>query len=228
MSLSNENVSNQTENYVNQIEKKTPLLVREIKEYDDGVKVCLEYKNNVKVREQWLVTVTDTDTDQIKSYMDEYLYKYLDFDDFGRNDELPDYVEYYDNGNKKLEQWHNASRDERQYEDLPILIEYFENGNKKAEEWSDNNIEDELCVNDNPTRIEYFENGNKKLEQWSIECDKHRIDGPALIEYYENGCVMREEWYVRGECHRKGRLPARIEYNQNGVVKRKEWFKKIN
>lgn len=104
------------------------------------------------------------------------------------------HVEYFENGNKKIEIY--TLNNKRHREDGPAYISYYENGNIKAEIYTIND-----CVT---KRFFYYENG--KLEQedyWSGEYPHyevlHRIEGPAYINYLENGNIKRKEYFFEGE-----------------------------
>ena len=88
--------------------------------------------------------------------------------------------------------------------DLPALIEYYENGNSKVEYWLQNDIIYRDPSKDLPTCIEYYENGNRREEKWFRDTDLYREGNlPVLIKYSENGNKISELWCKNNSFHFK-------------------------
>jgi antitoxin component YwqK of YwqJK toxin-antitoxin module len=76
----------------------------------------------------------------------------------------PACIEWYKNGQKKLEKWKINGILHRV--DGPAYTVWHENGKKKLEEWC---LNGKLHKLDGPAWIEWYENGNKKKQKYGIE-----------------------------------------------------------
>ena len=158
----------------------------------------------------------------------------------------PAKIEYWRNGNKKLEVYYidgkqyredgparifyygSGNIDSEEYykegvlhrEDGPAYTQYYKNGNKKYDKYY---IEGKLHREDGIASTHYYENGNKKYEGYYIEGNPHREDGPASTYYYENGNKKYDKYYIEGELHREDG-PANIWYDKYGVEHRKVYY----
>lgn len=164
-----------------------------------------------------------------------------------RDDDLPSIVEYYYNGNGKIETetWYDDGYIHR--ENGPAIISYFKNenkenknNNKKSEKWykkgknyREPKIEPTGEIVYLPSIIHYYKNGNKEEDVWTDEHgNTHRVNGPAIITYFEddnkenkNDNKHSEVWVYEGvtQNHNKN-FPTFIEYHKNGQKKREEWL----
>lgn len=122
-----------------------------------------------------------------------------------RENDLPAWNSYYENGIKNSEEWRKNGSFYKRENNLPNRILYNPKGIKKEEIW-------------------YDETGNY-----------HREEEPSYIEYYENGNKRRERWFKNNKhittswspnLHREGNLPAWIDYdeNENGNKEREMWY----
>lgn len=153
----------------------------------------------------------------------------------------PAYVEYYENGQLKREEWRLHGSLGREG-DGPIIVEYRDDGSLWQEIWVNEN--EDLFREDGPALIEYYPNGTaKKSEKWYtnedyydmfieefLEIPPHNDIGPAVKEYYEDGTLKRE--VLRGELVGGGGFGAdiflksvAIEYYPDGTTKKsEEWY----
>ena len=173
-------------------------------------------KNNINAylrhsyKDEPAYTQFDLNQHKIK---EEYIYE-------DGKDTIKRIISFYENGNKKEEEWFDSKDNYLQRkDDLPNAIEYYENGNKKIEEWYQNDMLNR--DNDLPSAIHFYKNGNKKHEVWYNQ-------GVVIksILYYENETNKKqmERWYDEDKkSHREGDLPAVITYHENGNRK-KDFF----
>ena len=106
----------------------------------------------------------------------------------------PAYIWYYDNGQKRYEQYfkdgklHNVSG--------PAVIKYSKNGQIKYEIY----YKDGRWHNvSGPAIIEYFDNGQKEYVSYFKDGKRHNVSGPALIQYSDNGQKRYEAYWVENK-----------------------------
>lgn len=85
-------------------------------------------------------------------------------------------------------------------ENGPSYIEYYECGAKKMEEWNINGKHHRIGAPAwtgwyEPKKGELF---GKKEEAWKENNMLHRVNGPAYQSWYSNGVAVREEWWENG------------------------------
>jgi hypothetical protein len=114
-------------------------------------------------------------------------------------------IKYYDNGQKKSEEWFLDWK--RHREDGPAYQIWSENGQKRIEEWFLNN---RLHRENGPSYQVWYDNGQKKSEIWSLNNKYHREDGPVYQYWSENGQKKSEYWSLNDK-----------EYS------RKKWINKL-
>lgn len=214
---------------------------RKLKHYFSDANQTQTTTGNVQIIE-WIMYKRSSPGHIIrKSYHDEPAY--TEFDIEGRkikeeyiyDDEIKGKVSFYENGNKKREEWFQDNIMLERENGLPNVIEYYnnENGIIKTEEWRDENEKYSRRPNDLPNHIEYYENKNKivKKECWFDKDDTsffERKNGfPNEIEYYESKLIKSEKWINEyGEpIKRPNDLPNVIEYyeNENKIIKAEKW-----
>lgn len=122
----------------------------------------------------------------------------------------------------------------------PSVIEYYENGQKKMEENhyrnKEGSTEHKHMVTEFYSKNNYEFNDKKKSQRWFVDgkVTNNEEDVPASVEYYENGNVKNEAWYKEGKLHRNGNHPAFIEYfpssslKNKGIENKKDGTKKEN
>lgn len=176
-----------------------------------------------------------------KKESDETVYEYVKLEN-----DLPNRVLYYKDGNIKREEWiDDYSREEDlDYDDLeylerdndpPNFITYYENGNIKYQKWLiDYDIEDGYSYMERKTNfpnfIKYYETGNIENEKW-LEFDRtylsRKNDMPSEINYYKTGTVKSLKWgfslYTSSE-KRPDDQPNYIEYYEDGKIKCEKWL----
>ncbi len=86
------------------------------------------------------------------------------------SDSLPIYVEYYENGVVKLEEFNRIGIRKRAYDQLGRI----------KNQWDDNYL-----------RTEYYSNGNVKLKETKGPYTNSSTD---ITHYFENGCLKKEEF----------------------------------
>lgn len=194
------NFTEQENNYINQtfgnlkLDSYTKFKNNKLKKYET------HYQNNNPKEE---ISLDVFDGSEI--YVD-YLNNFLG----------PAYIEYYENGNKKLELY--IIKDKLHRLNGPALIEYYESGNLKREEWYKNHPKKYLGLHnlEQPSILEWYENGQKKQEQWYKNNKLWRKNEPAVIEWYENGQKKEERYYKNGHLHRDTKGPRELIWDQLG------------
>ncbi len=139
---------------------------------------------------------------------------------------------------------HRETKDEKG-DALPAWIQYYANGNKRIEKWylngvlsrpqgEDDNKDDdeyqiEIAENMLPTVIHYYENGNPQTKIWFRNGKRHRIFYPAVIGFYDSGEIRSECWFENGNIVTNSEddfpiNPGCIIYYKNGDIKEERWF----
>jgi len=143
----------------------------------------------------------------------------------------PAWIEYFENGNVKIELYYINKKRHREG-DKPASISYYENGNIDSETYYING--NRHREGDKPAWIKYYpsecgKTGNIKCESYYINYELHREgDKPAWIEYYPSECgktgnIKRESYYIKSKCCREDDKPNRIEYSDDGNTITEKW-----
>lgn len=106
-------------------------------------------------------------------------------------DTKPSLITYYENENKRTEEWWSNRKLHRD-DDKPAQIAYFENGKKQSEIWLKNNglHRDD----DKPASIVYYKNGNRFEERWPARAKKPgKGKQPFYVRYNLDGTVAAEQ-----------------------------------
>ena len=77
-------------------------------------------------------------------------------------------IEYYDNGQKKSENW--FLNDKLHREDGPAYQQWYENGQKDNEGWY---LNGKIHREDGPAYQYWYENGQMKYEEWYLNGNKY-------------------------------------------------------
>lgn len=102
-------------------------------------------------------------------------------------------IQYYDSGKIKSKRISTPENDS-----LPIFIEYYENGLIKIEEFRESKTRKKMydqlgrlqvTWNDEGLRTEYHTNGKIKFKQGK---DRDSTTDPFQTHYFENGCIQKE------------------------------------
>ena len=96
-----------------------------------------------------------------------YMNKYMQ----GHNLYGPAFIEFYENGNKKHEEYYINGKLHRK--DGPARIGYYENGNKTCEGYY---INGKLHRKDGPAYISYYEDGNKRQAEYYINDNEYTLE----------------------------------------------------
>lgn len=126
----------------------------------------------------------------------------------------PSYIEYFPNGNKKIEKYY--FNDKLTNGEEAAVIKWFQNGKKKCEEIHD--FERGLHHLQKPAIIEYYQNGNKKLEKWYKHNQLFRKGEPAYIEWYDNGEKKEERYYKNNHLYRGKNKECIIKWDEEGKI----------
>jgi antitoxin component YwqK of YwqJK toxin-antitoxin module len=123
-------------------------------------------------------------------------------------------ITYYNNGNKKYEEWYKDGLYHR--EDGPARISYFDNGSKEYEHWYKDG---KRHREDGPARISYNPDGNKNYEYWYKDGEYHREDGPSFIGYNPDGSKYYVEWCLHDQGYTKSAYNDIIELSKTIITR---------
>lgn len=115
-----------------------------------------------------------------------------------REDDLPALIEYYENGNLRIQKWMKNGEPYLRENDLQSIVRYYESGQLEIEEWKKGFFHQRK--GGKPSIIAYFENGNKKWESWNQIPNLKLLDengdiAPAYIYYDINGNIVSKRWF---------------------------------
>jgi antitoxin component YwqK of YwqJK toxin-antitoxin module len=142
--------------------------------------------------------------------------------------------ESYSYHGKRIRKSINLETYEEMINELPNEIEYFENGTIKLEKWVKDKPEEEnidiFDINDMneyfhrdkdglvlPSVIKYYPNGNIKNKIYYYHNKLHNTNGPAFEVYFNNGNIKEKTYCNNGIIHRLDG-PANIIYNNQGQI----------
>lgn len=157
--------------------------------------------------------------------------------------DLPNYIEYNENGTIVIKQWQDENKN-RHRENNPAREIFYETGELKAIAYFKHEklhrLDGPAIVNfdkngqifstsyfangrpdnkSNATFIGFYPNGQKKMEEWAIDADiLHRDDGPTNRFYYPDGKLECEKWHLNNKLTRNNG-PAISMWYPNGNIK---------
>lgn len=130
-------------------------------------------------------------------------YYHQDGENF-RDDDLPNYIQYYDDKILEKESWLKRDGIEGREGELPSSISYDVNGRLMSKKYKG-------LEGDKYYLELFYPNGKLKTIEWYQDDEPGREGAlPAVIEYFESGKVKEERWY------RNGYFSHKKMYNEDG------------
>lgn len=116
-------------------------------------------------------------------------------------------VQYYNNGQKMIEQYSLGNG-------ILVRKNYYTNGKKHSEAYQ---LNGEYHRVDGPAYTSWYRSGKKSSEQYFLRGQCHRVDGPAHSSWDDEGRKTAEEYRVYNKPHRTDG-PAYLGWDESGEL----------